>query len=418
MKKHLLAFGLLFSLMTTKAQIIIDTVSIGAGYANQIWYSLENDNQGSSPKNNWDLAFECSGQGTSILVNSVTGTTLWQYPKADSSGWNSFDTLGMSTWSKRWNSDTSWSMGAMGRYANPSNPNDLDWGIYNSITHFVTGDSLYLIKLSSGAYKKLQIQSLMSGVFNFRYADLNGTNLINASLTKSNFTGQNFGYYSILTNTTVTREPASANWDLLFTQYTAFIPTPYTVTGILQNKGVKVAEVKQIANANTYNNWPAYTFSTAINVIGYDWKVFTTGYVIEDSLVYFVKAKDGDIWKVIPTGFGGSANGNFIFSKEKLSPVGIKEENGNSLADMVVYPNPSSGNDISILLSANELTTVPVLRVYDLNGKLIKELQLNNVMNNQLNVFHMNAEDISNGVYMVDLRIGSSSAHQKLIINK
>ncbi|MDP1801460.1 MAG: T9SS type A sorting domain-containing protein [Bacteroidota bacterium] len=418
MKKNLLILALALVTITTKSQVIIDTVAIGAGYANQVWYSLANDNQGTAPKNNWDLAFDASGQGSTILINSVTGTTLWQYPSADTTGWNTLDTTGINSWSKRWNSDTSWAMGAMGRYASISNSNDLDWGIYSSITHIVTGDSLYVIKLASGAYKKLHIRNLSSGAYNFRYADINGANLQNATLTKSNYTGQNFGYYSIQNNTALSREPLSANWDLLFGQYTTYIPSPYTVTGILHNKGVKVAEVKPIANANSYVNWSVHPFKNAINTIGYDWKVFTTSFIIEDSLVYFVQSKPGAIWKVIPTGFGGSANGNNIFSKEMISAVGINEANGSNIATMALYPNPSQGNDVTIILSTNELVQVPVLKVYDLNGKLIKEMQLNNAVNNQMNLFHINTEDFENGIYVVNLTIGNSSANQKLVITK
>jgi methionine-rich copper-binding protein CopC len=424
MKKHLLSLTLaLTSFFAVKSQVIIDTVSIGASYANQVWYSLANDNQGAAPKNNWDLAFDVSGQGSSIHINSITGTTLWNYPNADTSGWNTLDTTGINTWAKRWNSDTAWYMGAMGRYASPTNSSDLDWGMYSTITHAVTGDSLYVIKLANGTYKKLRIISLASGSYNFRYADLNGTNLQNASLAKATYTNQNFGYYSIQNNVALSREPLTASWDLLFTQYTAFLSTPptitpYSVTGILQNKNVRVAEVKPIANANSYTNWNIHTLKTAINEIGYDWKVFTSSFVIEDSLVYFVKAKNGDIWKVIPTGFGGSANGNFIFSKEKLSAVGINENNGKEMATMAVYPNPSKGNDVTVVLSAGELTQVPALTVYDMNGKAVKSMQLENTINNQVNVFNLNTESLATGVYMVDIKIGNYSAHQKLIISK
>lgn len=153
MKKISLFLTLTTFVFSAHSQTIIDTVSTGATYANQVWYSLANDNQNSAPKNNWDLAFDVSGQGSTILINSITGTTLWNYPSADTSGWNSIDTSGINTWSKRWNSDTSWAMGAIGRYASLTNANDLDWGIYSQITHDVTGDSLYVIKLANGSYK-------------------------------------------------------------------------------------------------------------------------------------------------------------------------------------------------------------------------------------------------------------------------
>lgn len=418
MKKISLFLTLTTFVFSAHSQTIIDTVSTGATYANQVWYSLANDNQNSAPKNNWDLAFDVSGQGSTILINSITGTTLWNYPSADTSGWNSIDTSGINTWSKRWNSDTSWAMGAIGRYASLTNANDLDWGIYSQITHDVTGDSLYVIKLANGSYKKLHIKSLSGGVYSFRYADLNGNNLQNASLTKSVYNNQNFGYYSIQNNTALTREPLSANWDLLFTQYTAFIPTPYTVTGILQNKGVRVAQAKPVINAASYVNWTAHSFNSNINEIGYDWKVFTSSFVVEDSLVYFIKAKNGDLWKVIPMGFGGSSNGNHIFSKEKLTSVGLRNNKETELAQIAFYPNPSHGENVSLVISTEKLSDVPVLTIYDLNGKLVQQQNLEGLENEQLKVIPLNTQTIPAGIYIVNISSQNASINQKLILNK
>src|SRR5690606_33339597 len=89
-----------------------DTVRIGAGYANQVWYSLANDEQGSAPKDNWDLAFDIQSIMSSIHVNTVAGVTLWGYPNGDITDWGSVDTTGLSGWGSRNNSDTSWSLGA------------------------------------------------------------------------------------------------------------------------------------------------------------------------------------------------------------------------------------------------------------------------------------------------------------------
>lgn len=418
MKKISLFFTLTTFAFSAHSQTIIDTVSTGATYANQVWYSLANDNQGSAPKNNWDLAFDVSGQGSTIFINSITGTTLWNYPTADTSGWNSVDTSGINTWNKRWNSDTSWTMGAIGRYASLTNANDLDWGIYSQITHVVTGDSLYVIKLANGSYKKLQIQSLSGGVYSFRYADLNGSNLQNASLTKSVYSNQNFGYYSLQSNTALTREPLSASWDLLFTQYTAFIPAPYTVTGILHNKGVRVAQAKPVANPATYLNWTTHSFNSNINEIGYDWKVFTSSFVVEDSLVYFVKAKNGDLWKVIPIGFGGSSNGNHIFSKEKLTTVGLTDNEETEHTQLALYPNPSQGGNVSILISTEKLHDVPLLRIYDLNGQLLQQQYLDGLENEQLTVIPLNTQTIPAGIYIVNIRTKNASINQNLILNK
>jgi hypothetical protein len=414
MKKQLLTITCAFALSAASAQTVIDTVSLNATYANQVWYSLDNDNQGSAPKNNWDLAFDASSQGSAILINSANGVTLWLYPAADTSGWNSVDTAGITTWMKRWNSDTSWAMGAFSRYRSGSNSYDLDWGTYNPITHLVSADSLYIIKLANGGYKKLWIENLNGGVYTFRYANLDGSNLQNAVLNKTNYAGQNFGYYSLQNNTALTREPLSAGWDLLFTQYMAFIPAPYPVTGILQNKGVKVAEVRSVPNAATYASWSLHSYASAINTIGYDWKTYNSGYVIEDSLVYFVQSKAGDIWKLIPTGFGGSSNGNFIFSKEKLSSTAI-EQAGAPLSAFAVYPNPCS-DKTNLLIATGEITGAVKLTVKDLQGRILLTDELPALQPGELHTVRLPTASFQSGVYLVSVHCGVSVLTQRLVI--
>ena len=123
MKRQVLSLLMLAAAATTThAQTVVtDTVMLGAGYTNQVWYSLGNDEQGSASKNNWDLAFDVVNIMSSIHINSASGAMLWNYPKGDKSAWASVDTNGLSTWNPRYNTDTSWAVGAMGAYADPSN---------------------------------------------------------------------------------------------------------------------------------------------------------------------------------------------------------------------------------------------------------------------------------------------------------
>jgi len=398
---------------TLGAQTVIDTVSIGSGYANQVWYSLQNDNQGTSPKNNWDLAFATGGMGSTILINSVNNVKLWKYPNADTSGWATVDTSGISSWPALYNSDTSWAYGAFSKGINFSNPYDLGWGIYNPITHHVIGDSLYIIKLSSGVYKKLWIKSLISGTYTFRYANLDGSNDTTVALSKSSFTGKNFGYYSIQNKTSLNREPNSANWDLLFTQYTAFIPSPYTVAGVLSNIGVKVAKASNV-DVNTVQ-WTNYSFNSEINTIGYNWKQYTGSWVIEDSLAYFVKDKTGNIWKVIFTGFGGSANGNYIFSKEKVSAAGVEEITNNKISGLVVYPNPSNSGKVNLIYELTENVNTIQLHIFDVFGREVYRENLNNKISG-FYVHNIEVENLESGVYFVTMQADNSISQQKLII--
>lgn len=415
MKKTILTSLCALALSFLNAQIITDTVSIGAGYSNQTWYSLQNGVQGTEFKNNWDIAFAVGGYETSIHINSITGTMLWTYPHGDTSAWNNIDTTGINSWIPQYNSDTTWAIGAFDKGKVSSNPNDVGWGIYNFITHVVTGDSLFVIKLSNGTYKKLWIKNLAGGGYNFQYADLDGANLQTHFLPKSSYAGKNFGYFSLQTNTAIDREPVpSAGWDLLFTQYTAFVPSPYTVAGVLSNKGVEVAQVNNV-DQNTYNNWPSHTFTTAINEIGYDWKTFSSSWVIQDSLVYFIKSKSGDIWKLVFNGFGGSVNGNYIFTKEKLSTVGLEDLSGVSPATISLYPNPASNSgSVTLIYNFENNFHNAQLNIYDLSGKVVSNERLNN--NSGFNTHTIQTANLKSGMYIVSVELDGLRIQQKLII--
>lgn len=413
MKKQLLTALLLLAGAGVKAQTN-DSVLLTTGYANQVWYSLENDEQATAPKNNWDLAFDMKAITSSIHINTVAGINLWAYPKSNASGWASVDTNGLGTWVKRYNSDTSWSLGAMGNYANPSDPTDLDWGKYDVSTHIVTGDSIYILKLQNGDYKKLIIESLSSGTFTFKYANLDGSGLQKATIVKSNFPGKNFAYYSLQNNMALpaTREPDADKWDLIFTQYTAFIPQAYTVTGVLHNRGVRVAEVNNLSDKNTYKNYGAHTMESAINIIGYDWKSYTgSGYKLKDSTAYFVKAVDGSIWKMIFTGFA-STDGKSVFSKEKLLSVGISGINV-PVASMAIYPNPAPASHVNIVYNVEQSLESVVMTVQNIHGAIIYTVQLDGSIG--LHQYDFN-QPLATGTYVVAIRTKEGNMVQKLVV--
>ncbi|HIP31124.1 MAG TPA: hypothetical protein EYG86_00025, partial [Crocinitomicaceae bacterium] len=114
----------------------------------------------------------------------------------------------------------------------------------------ITGDRIFIIKLADGTYQKLIIEMLQGGVYTFKYADLDGENEVSASLTKSDYDGKNFGYYSIQNNTVLDREPVSPEWDLLFTKYVVDLGGGflYGVSGVLANVNVQVAQANGVAD--------------------------------------------------------------------------------------------------------------------------------------------------------------------------
>ncbi|MCB9047078.1 MAG: T9SS type A sorting domain-containing protein [Chitinophagales bacterium] len=412
MKKQLLsALILVAAATTTQAQVVHDSVILDAGYAKQVWYSLQNDEQGSAQKNEWDIAFDVVEITSSIRINSAAGVMLWNYPKGDKSAWSTVDTNGLSTWDPRYNSDTSWAQGAMGRYADPNNPFDIDWGIYDMTTHIIHGDSVYIIKLVNGNYKKLFIDNLTGGTFNFKFANLDGSSEVSAQVSKSTFTDKNLGYYSIVNQNTLNREPDNFKWDLEFTQYTGFVPIPYTVTGVLHNRGVSVAEVGNLPNKNTYSNWQSHTRSTEINTIGYDWKSQSMGvYSVKDSLLYFVKDVEDHIWRLIFTDFS-STNGMFVFDKEVIGSLSVKDNISGNKNTVALYPNPSKGGDVQLVYSTPDNVTITVT---DMAGRTVFAQQVNG--STGLHTFTLPANSFNSGMYIVAVNTAGGCAQQKLIV--
>jgi hypothetical protein len=227
--------GLAFS------QIIIDTVTLGAGYDNQSFYRLSDGEETRVNKTSYELMFDISDMfSTSINLNSSSSAKLWSYPNGDISDWLSVDTLGIENWPELHDLAEHWSSGAFDK-TDGTDPFDVGWGIYNSTTHVISGDSIYILKDADGAYNKLQITNLSGGMFNFKFSDIDGTNEVMSSINKADFAGAKFAFYSIA-NAQIAPVESVTEWDLLFCQYIEFTPSPYLVSGVLIAPNREVAE--------------------------------------------------------------------------------------------------------------------------------------------------------------------------------
>lgn len=418
MKKQLLSFGLVaLAALNTSAQTSV-TVSIGANYANQKWYSLANGEQGTAQsKDNWDLGFEINGYASTILANTQKANFAVYKTPFKIADYATLDTAGISTWPTLYNADDNWSVGALNRGANPANAMDLGWGVYDMNTHFVMGDSCYVVKLSATSYKKIKIISLASGTYNFEYANIDGTSPQVAALAKAGYTGKNFAYYDMTANAAVDREPVSSSWDLTFGRYTAFVPTPYPSVGILSNKGVKVAQANNVANPTTYTDWQAQVLdSLHTNIIGHDWKgvdIMTGIWTVKADTVYFVQDKAKNIWRINFVAFGGASNGNYVFNKTQLATVGIKNEAGNTISQVSVYPNPSNGDKATLLFSSDENIGKVSVSITDISGKLLSTETVN--VASGLNTYAIGTAELKSGIYFIRLNANGNTVTQKLI---
>lgn len=397
------------------AQTVTDTVVTGPSYANQVWYSLPNDEQGTAPKDNWDIAFEISGYTSSILANTQKGLEVFQTPYAAAAWATTLDTANMYTnWQALHNSDVAWQEGALNSH--PDGNTDLGWGDYDMNSHAVTGDSIYLVKLMNGEYKKLKINSLTSGTYSFTWANIDGTSEQTATIAKSAYTGKNFAYFSLENNTALDNEPINTAWDFTFTKYITVLmapnPTPYGVTGILLNKNATAIKAATVDVATVdYND---YIFQSEINTIGYNWKTFNSNtfqYVIEDSLAYFVERANGDVWKVIFTGFSGGTAGRYTFTKELVytaPTVGIAE---NTIGAFTMYPNPAR-NQFNMVYTYEGAANSTVLNIHDLSGREVMNTNIDVVSG--LNQQRVDVSALSPDIYVVSLP--AFNKVQKLII--
>lgn len=292
-----------------------DSISMGTGYAQDVYYSMENGIISTSDRSGWDIAFSTNPMSSTVLINEGYGVELYNYPNGDMDAWDNVDTMGMAFWPPMFNSDTSWYNGAFDR--NSTGHPDYGWGVYNSQTHDVIGDSLFVIRLSDGSLKKIFIEkrAAMSNSFSIKYADLDGTTE-SKEINCNDYAAKNFIYLNLTSGTILDIEPDSESWDIMFTRYHDE-SIPYIVTGVLSNMEVECAEVRDTDPADA--DPETAEFTTDISTIGADWKRFDMGsftYVMEEDLCYFVKSGD-NTYKLIFTGTDGSATGTTSFEIEK-----------------------------------------------------------------------------------------------------
>lgn len=420
MKRSLLSIIALMSFGTLSAQAVVDTVTTGANYATNVWYSLANDEQGTAASSEWDLALASttSQSGpltTSILFNSKVGKV---YEIPNSTPANSFDTLetvDFSALTPLVNNDSSWAIGALNR-TTPIGSFDYGWGSYDMSSHSILANRVFVVKYSDNSTKKFYINLItLSGQYEIISEDLqNGAPATTQTISIAAYSSKNYVYYKINTNTVIDREPEAASWDFTFLQYDAAIAPgmQYMSFGILSNVGVEAVKVSGVSDVENFEDYQSQTFSDYTNAIGYNWKNAQMQTVPSD-VVYFVKDKAGDIWKLVFTQFttgstmvDPNANNKNVFSKEKISSLSVEDNTAKTF--LSIYPNPSNGV-ANIVVDAASVSEVKIL---DINGKQVFTSQTNS----GLQVINVNTSAFNNGVYLVTLTSDGVSTQQRLLV--
>lgn len=393
-----------------------DTLTMGPGYANDLFYSMSDGLVASVDRAGWDLGFYTSAFSAGVIINEGAGVQLFSYPNGDTTEWATLDTTGLSSWKSVVNSPEVWEDGAFNRGA-LGHP-DYGWGIYNMVTHSLKGDSLYVINLPEVGYKKLWIVDKISvdNMYHLRYANLDGSNEQNVAVDASPYTSKNFVYFSMTTEELIDREP-EGNWDLLFTKYFDFTydnegnAVEYLVTGVTSNVNKFTSKYTEVGS--DYDDWSAQAFDSLKNVVGYDWKSFsmaTFSWEVDDSTCFFVQNDLGDVYKLVFTMWEGSSTGVFALNKMMVSANSINDKI-DATSSLKLYPNPATdvlniSMDIDINVDAN-------ITVTDISGRVLYNQSVNNLGASSLRI---ETSNFSKGLYFVTIESENIKESAKFLV--
>jgi hypothetical protein len=338
---------------------------------------------------------------------------LWTYPKADTAGWATVDTSGLYAWKQMFNDPADWENGAFGR--NATGHPDYGWGRYNDQTHDVVGDSLFIIKLRDGSFRKLCIirKNSVNNIYYFRSAELNGTGQQDITVNCNNYPAKDFIGFSLETNLVVDYQPDKAAWDVVFTKYMSVQSNgqPYPVTGVLNNEGTKSKKFHPVSL--DYIDFSPGAWDSTRSSVGWEWKFIDTNYVyhIVDSTVYFVRSQNAEVYKIVFSKFAGSSTGLIVFETGKVPGLGIQGKTI-SVEELFIYPNPAV-NHVNILYSGASAAPV-MLEFYDLTGRILERRSLDTGEGN----LSLKVAGLGSGIYFVKISSSEGSVIKKVLISR
>lgn len=403
-----------------------DSVSVGPGYGDDVYYSMQNSTQRTESNLNWHIGFSMSAADSSaIWANHNGGTNFVKVfnTQKDSSQWATVALSDTATTSICYNNDQGWYQGAFNDIPS-ADPFDFGWGVYNTSNHTIFGNTIFIVR-ANGVYYKVLFQTLESLImkYTFKVGDFAGNTTQYTVAKTPNYSNNLFAYFNLATGADTNREPNITDWDIQFTRYTTDDPfsgsLPHnTVVGVLKNRGVNIVQANQLHvdsafadNATFVGNW-----NPAISAIGYNWKTFDLAnfvYVVPDSNSYFVEGKDGVVYQLQFTSFAGSSTGKINFRKRTLGPLSVADVNS-TISEYKFYPIPAQ-NELNLLLSSKEATKASV-QLVDMNGRTITQIPVQ--LKSGLNAYKIPTQNLAAGSYIIKINGSNISIAEHITIQK
>jgi hypothetical protein len=418
--KIAIPFSFLFCLHFGLSGQEIQTISTGAGYNFQSYFSLSTGEEKLVANATWDIAFAVYSPFTSgVFINESAGTVQGQSVAAIELYDGLTDDFSIVPDPefladyRLYNPEESWEIGAFNETRDPEDPFDYGWGFYNFQTHEVVGARVFVIKLRDGSYKKMEIQSMAASMYTFRVANLDGSDEHTYTINKNDFPGQTLAYFSLTTGETVAVEP-DAGYDLIYQRYISPVYEPvnqiwlqYAVTGIVSGLHVEVAVASEVDPDEVNVEDFLGEFTDEIGAIGHDWKSFTgTSWVLPEDRVYFVKTADNHIWKLWFIDFEGSTTGTAVFEKTDLGELtsGVISPEMMGIRTLL-YPNPSPDQLYIALELPSDFIAKATLVATDFSGRQVLNTAVN--LSSGFQVLEADMQYWAPGTYSFNLIVGA-----------
>ncbi len=428
MKKILVAITAIMALGSASygQTWINDSLTMGMGTGNDVFYSMNNGIVRTEDNKNWHMAFTMSaGDSSGIWANHNSGNNFTKVfnTHKDSSQWNTITLADTASSTVCFNNHDGWYSGAFNNKPGVG-PFDFGWGKYDPVSHNIIGDSIFIVRVSTGYYK-VWIKQLVSTQMEYtvQVGDMATNQTTVYTVARSpKFMNRLMAYFNLSTGVDTNREPEISSWDLLFTRYTTDAPGSgqfpnNNVIGTLSNKNVKVARAQNIqvdTAFNTYYNF-AGNWATHIAGVGYNWKSFdmsTNTWAVADSNSYFVEDRAGNLWQMQFTAYSGSATGNINLRKRIVAPTSVNDV-ASIITKYSLSPNPSN-HTLHIAIDAKS-TSEAQLVVIDMSGRVLTQKNLK--INNGLNAFNLPVSQWSQGQYLLQIKGDNIQIAEFFIVN-
>lgn len=383
MKKFSALFLCSFLFFQINAQTIQE-IATGAGYQKQSYVNLSAGTEKLVNNTAWHIAFSVFGQqDAAVFINESSGSSMGQaLPTVElfdalTEDFNETPDPAILVDFQLRNTEKTWSSGAFNERRDTLDAFDFGWGKYNFATNQVVGNEVYVLKLPSGVFLKMQVVSLIGSTYTFKYANLDGSNLQTKTINKADHAGKTLAYFNLETGAVVDVEPA-AGFDLVYCRYITWLfdpgtltYIPYNVTGILHGRGAQAVKASGINPATVAYADYQNSMSAQLDVIGYDWKAFSgTAWSVATDVAYFLKTANNRVWKLHFIDFEGSTTGKAVFEKTDLGIISAVQDPAAAGMKALVYPNPVQ-NELNVAIDAPAvLAGKGQIQIFDLQGRL------------------------------------------------